>query len=171
MYLRRRTRWYVSARRWLLCGGEQDADRAVDRVREVVGVAGKTALGVHAEAGLAIDAPRSRASAWTNSRLACSSMSITTRTSGAVDHVFVCGELDLATRAQLVAVLHERLRAQRDVLLDLTGVTFIDGVGVGVVIDAALQATRYSCQMRVRPGERGGHVLRLTGLDYLILMD
>jgi hypothetical protein len=36
----------VSARRWLLCGGEQFADRAVDRVGDVVGIVGKPALGV-----------------------------------------------------------------------------------------------------------------------------
>ncbi len=55
--------------------------------------------------------------------------------------VRVGGELDLATAPQLAELL-TRVEWDRPVVVDLTGVTFIDSSGIRVLCGAAAQAAR-----------------------------
>jgi anti-sigma B factor antagonist len=78
--------------------------------------------------------------------------------------VRVSGELDLAT----VPSLYERLRvdgaegaAHADrVLLDLSGVTFIDSTGLRAVLDLHEQ---FGERLRIRPGDVTTRLLTLAG--------
>ncbi len=51
--------------------------------------------------------------------------------------VAVSGELDLASAAALSETLERELSAGNGVLLDLSGVTFIDSTGLAAIVNAA----------------------------------
>lgn len=65
--------------------------------------------------------------------------------------VLVEGELDLATVDQLTQLLHEQLSRQRPVILDMSGVRFIDSTGLAAILGA------------LRRHEDDGGVLRIGG--------
>jgi anti-anti-sigma factor len=63
--------------------------------------------------------------------------------------VFVAGEIDMATAPQLESCLNDH--ADRDVTVDLSGVTFVDSTGLAVLVTAR------------RVLGDAGHSLRTTG--------
>jgi anti-sigma B factor antagonist len=76
------------------------------------------------------------------------------------------GELDL-TDATVMEALLRRLCSDgvRSVLLDLSGLTFIDSTGVYVVLAAQRLCREHGCQLLIRPGDRCvQRVFELTGL-------
>jgi len=79
----------------------------------------------------------------------------------------VAGELDLAAASALRVALHEQI--DRDVVLDLQGVVFLDSTALGVILAAARRAAESGHRVMVcdpQPGPR--RVLELTGvLDFL----
>jgi anti-sigma B factor antagonist len=84
--------------------------------------------------------------------------------------VAVIGELELATaprlRQEVVSLVG---RGEHRIVLDLTGVDFIDSVGLGVVV-GALKRTRgrEGDLLVVAPDERIRSLFRLTRLDEII---
>lgn len=87
--------------------------------------------------------------------------------------VAVVGELDLSTvpaaRSEVTAAVSRR--TPPFVVLDVTGLEFIDSVGLGVVVGALKRVNGAGGELRVAAKE--GRVLRafvLTGLDRLVRM-
>ncbi|MFJ8856362.1 STAS domain-containing protein [Streptomyces sp. NPDC102437] len=80
--------------------------------------------------------------------------------------VRVGGEIDLATALRLRHRLAAALKAHREMVLDLSEVTFKDCSGLGVRVQARNQADRYGGRLLLRGV--GGPVARLlkpTGLS------
>ncbi|MEH1128439.1 STAS domain-containing protein [Micromonospora sp. CPCC 206061] len=87
--------------------------------------------------------------------------------SPATARVAVVGEVDLATTPLLRERLLRMLRDERPDLLDvdLTGVTFLDCTGLGVLVAVRSAAVQAGCQMRVsHPQPIVRRVLEVTGL-------
>jgi anti-anti-sigma factor len=90
-----------------------------------------------------------------------------TRSGPSVTRVAVVGEIDLAN----AAALHDRLRTALDeqtpavVVLDLTGVTFLDCAGIGVLVAVHNAAVQTGGQLRVsHPRAAVERLLDMTGL-------
>ena len=84
---------------------------------------------------------------------------------GGRTRVAVTGEIDLATSEAFKATTREQLAAG-PVLLDLTGLAFMDSSGVRA-LDALLRdCDRHGWELRIDPGLRPAveQVLRLTGM-------
>ena len=62
--------------------------------------------------------------------------------------LFLAGELDLANAAEL----RERLRTleREDLMVDLSGVAFMDSTGLAALLQARLAAQRHGALLRVR---------------------
>jgi anti-anti-sigma factor len=75
------------------------------------------------------------------------------------------GELDTSTTGQLRAYLAERVAEDRDVVVDLAGVTFVDSSGLGVLVGALkrFQAEGHELSLR-SPTPTLLRVLEMTGL-------
>ncbi|MER6298952.1 STAS domain-containing protein [Kitasatospora sp. NPDC001539] len=75
------------------------------------------------------------------------------------------GEIDLDTAPRLRRDLSRALAEHRDVVLDLSGVTFMDCSGLGVLVDARNQADRQGSRLLLRGvGRPVARLLKLTGL-------
>jgi anti-anti-sigma factor len=83
------------------------------------------------------------------------------------------GELDLATRDRLEQAVLVALRSHLPVLVDLTGVTFIDSSGLQTLLDldTAARKTDPPTTLRVLPGEQVRRVLALTALERRFTLD
>jgi anti-sigma B factor antagonist len=85
--------------------------------------------------------------------------------------VGIVGELDLATVPTARATVADALRARRPprVVLDLTGVEFVDSMGLGVVLGALKRIRADGGSLRVVVAtDRVRKALALTGLDRLL---
>jgi anti-anti-sigma factor len=72
-----------------------------------------------------------------------------------------CGELDLSTASQL----EERLAGNRDTVLDLSDLSFIDSTGIHVMLNTALRARSEAWEFTVRNAQPAVlRVIRLVGL-------
>ena len=81
----------------------------------------------------------------------------------------VTGELSLVTAPALRAALLERVQGDRDVVVDLARVTFIDSTSLGVLIGAAKRLHEQQRRLRVRsPGPQASRVLATTGATKLL---
>lgn len=83
----------------------------------------------------------------------------------------VSGEIDLATaprlREQLVRLVTEH--AGRIVVVDLSGVTFCDSLGLGVLVGAQRRARALGGELRlVVPGGRLADAFSMPGLDAVL---
>ena len=79
------------------------------------------------------------------------------------------GELDLHTAPQLASALTPAIDAGDRVIVDLTGVTFIDSSGVGVLVTALERARPTGTTLVVvAPHPRVRKVFEITGLDGLL---
>ena len=81
-----------------------------------------------------------------------------------------CGELDLVTAPTLADAISslERLQPPR-VLIDFTGITFIDVAGLRVLLDAARRARARGGELVLRrPSPPISRILRITALDQSI---
>jgi anti-anti-sigma factor len=86
--------------------------------------------------------------------------------------VVVRGEVDLASAPSFSTVVHEAMRAQPRLVLDLSETTFLDSTGIAVLVSAhhALGRDRSAIVVRdASPVVR--KVLRISGLDTLLVMD
>jgi len=76
--------------------------------------------------------------------------------------VHIVGELDIATTPQLELTLREALSQARLVVLDLSGVAFIDGAGVHAIVNATVRARQAGRRLVLLSGP--AHVERLFDL-------
>ncbi|MDQ0305926.1 anti-sigma B factor antagonist [Kitasatospora herbaricolor] len=80
--------------------------------------------------------------------------------------VWARGDIDLETAPALHRRLEAALREHRDVVLDLSQVTFMDCAGLGTLLDARGQAERHGGRLVLRAvGPDVLRLLRLTGLE------
>jgi anti-sigma B factor antagonist len=93
-------------------------------------------------------------------------LDITTQSYGSTSIVTVTGECDLAVADQLAPVLARVLeRHPRIVVLDLSGVTFIDCAGVRGVLAAQRRIEAHSAHLSIIPAcERVHRVFDLAGV-------
>lgn len=86
---------------------------------------------------------------------------------GAGTVVAVTGELDVFTAPQLEAALQELISQGRaDIVVDLSGVEFLDSTGLGVMVKALKWAREAGGGLRVvATQERITKVFTITGLD------
>ncbi|MFJ9770329.1 STAS domain-containing protein [Kitasatospora sp. NPDC101157] len=79
--------------------------------------------------------------------------------------VTACGEIDLDTAPRLHRELSRALTEHREVVLDLSEVTFMDCSGLGVLVRARNQADRSGRSLVLRGvGRPVARLLKLTGL-------
>lgn len=74
------------------------------------------------------------------------------------------GELDIASASEFDRQLSEALAAGRAVELDLSGLTFIDSTGLGVLIRRAVTAANDDVSLTIRRTELAPQVRRLIDL-------
>jgi anti-sigma B factor antagonist len=85
--------------------------------------------------------------------------------------VAVTGEVSLDTAPDLLAAFRSVCGARRRIVVDLTGVTFIDSVGLGVLIDAQRRTRSAGGWIRlVCTNPEVLKVLHLTDLDDVFLI-
>jgi anti-sigma B factor antagonist len=94
-------------------------------------------------------------------------LSMTTGRTGPVQTITLTGELDLASAD---AVHGELIRAEatdaQTILLDLTGLSFLDSSGIRLLIAAAGRSQADSRRLVIRrPPENVRRVLRVAGVD------
>ena len=84
--------------------------------------------------------------------------------------VVLHGELDVATGAPLRADLRRRFdEGERDVVIDLGDVSFIDAAGLGILVGAHRLYTNAGGSLRVRAPQRSVHrLLEITGLTRVL---
>lgn len=76
------------------------------------------------------------------------------------------GDLDVATRRSARDALQGALQAQRALVLDLTGLGFLDSTGLTVLINSADEARRLGRPFAIAVPPGGPRrVLELSGLD------
>lgn len=79
--------------------------------------------------------------------------------------VWAVGDVDLSVAARLGAEIEPRLRPGATVLLDCSGITFIDSLGLRVLVHASRIAEQVQARfMLVAVPEAVDRVLRLAGL-------
>ena len=114
-------------------------------------------------------ADRTRLCAVTGSQPAPFSVSVDEQRDHAV--VAAAGELDLATAPQLEEELLPRLRDGGRVVLDLTGLEFMDSTGVRVIVAAHAAGQEHEggfALVRTPPGCAIARVLEISGLDSVV---
>ena len=74
------------------------------------------------------------------------------------------GELDLSTIPRMERALLEQVTQRRAVLVDLSGLTFIDSSGMGVLIQAVRSANGTPVHILIGPGSQVERVFRIAGL-------
>jgi anti-anti-sigma factor len=82
--------------------------------------------------------------------------------------VVAAGSLDLATRDRFVAFGASALRSSpaQEFVLDLSGVTFLDSVGVGALVKLNQMAQdEHRTMVLHHPSKRVARLLQLVGLD------
>jgi anti-sigma B factor antagonist len=77
----------------------------------------------------------------------------------------VSGEIDLAVAGTFASAVKDLLgTAARGAVIDLTGVTFFNSTGIGVLCDAAELAKRTGVPLIVEPSDHVRRTLEITGL-------
>ena len=96
-------------------------------------------------------------------------LAIDSAVDGARATVSLRGELDLATKAQLVAALTAVVTAgANDVVIDLSGVPFVDSMG----LSALLEVRRLGAALTLRnPTERVRRLLDLVMIDCVVSVE
>jgi anti-anti-sigma factor len=84
--------------------------------------------------------------------------------------VFLTGELDLATASHLTAVLGPLIaRGPQEVMLDFSGLSFIDSSGVAALVDSQQRLSEQERRLSIRRAQQGAlRVFEIAGLmDFL----
>ncbi|MFN8125011.1 MAG: STAS domain-containing protein [Candidatus Nanopelagicales bacterium] len=94
-------------------------------------------------------------------------MEITTSDNGTATVVAVTGELDVYTAPELETALNDLIgQGRSDLVIDLSGVDFLDSTGLGVMVKALKWAREAGGGLRVvATQERITKVFTITGLD------
>jgi anti-anti-sigma factor len=91
-------------------------------------------------------------------------VAITTAYGALNTRIIVRGELDLAAADQLNQALVAAEESDLPILLDMSGVTFIDSSGLKVVVEHVLTAWQDGDRLRIRPSEEVTSLFALAGL-------
>lgn len=79
--------------------------------------------------------------------------------------LLVTGEIDLGVAGSFASAVNDLLAsANSPAVIDLTGVTFFNSTGIGVLCDAAETARREGVTLVVRPSDYVRRTLEITGL-------
>jgi anti-sigma B factor antagonist len=78
--------------------------------------------------------------------------------------VAIAGELDLSTIPRMESPLFEQVRQRPAVLVDLSGLSFIDSSGIGVLIEAFRAANGNRMNVLVDSGTQVDRVFRIAGI-------
>jgi anti-sigma B factor antagonist len=97
---------------------------------------------------------------------------VATRQAGAYTVVEVTGEFDVYTAPVLEESLGELVDGgQRDIVVDLSGVTFMDSTGLGLLIKALKWTREKDGSLRIVANtEKVLKVFRVTGLDSVLAL-
>jgi anti-sigma B factor antagonist len=88
-----------------------------------------------------------------------------------IAHLRLAGEVDLASAQAVRQVVGEALdEGVREVVIDLTPVTFLDSTGLSVLLHAARDASRRGAAVRSlsAPGAEARLVIELAGVSSLL---
>jgi anti-anti-sigma factor len=86
--------------------------------------------------------------------------------------VWLAGEIDLATRAELESVLRFALGEPRELVLDLRGVTFVDSSGINLFVALHRECERNGVRLAIAaPTEPTRRLFEVTGVDRLLTID
>lgn len=81
------------------------------------------------------------------------------------EHISFDGSLDLATVGELRDLIQEkRARNPREIVVDLSGIGFIDSVGIGLLVTTHQRLEEEGVSLRLMVPPRLKELLRLTGL-------
>jgi anti-sigma B factor antagonist len=94
-------------------------------------------------------------------------LSVTVSSTGSQSVLAVRGDVDVHSASQLQDRLLQVIAAgQRSVVVDLTGLSFLDSTGLGVLVTARNEAERAGAALRlVCTSDRMLKLFRITGLD------
>jgi len=96
---------------------------------------------------------------------------LTRRTRGGAATVTVAGELDAHTAPDLAEALGDQLQAHvRDLLIDVSGITFISAAGLHVLTEATSAAAGQGVRVQVQTGESRvvRRILHAAGGEHLL---
>lgn len=79
--------------------------------------------------------------------------------------VSLAGELDLSTIPRVESLLFEQLRSRSGVVLDLSGLSFIDSSGIGLLIQGFRAEDAGRLHTVIATGSQVERVFRLAGID------
>lgn len=82
--------------------------------------------------------------------------------------VSAAGEVDVATSPELLAALEESATSSKRLLIDLSGVTFMDSTGLGVVVQAKRAFEAEDALRLVVKDANVRKVFEVTGLDSVL---
>jgi anti-anti-sigma factor len=84
-------------------------------------------------------------------------------------HVRLSGEVDLAAVEAIETTLRPLEERYRTLILDLSGVTFLDSTGLRAIVSADARARKNGVELKiVRGPERVQKILYLAGLDKIL---
>ena len=98
-------------------------------------------------------------------------LSISVREEDGTVHMALSGEVDFGNVAELrAAILRQANGEPRNLVIDLSGVTFLDSMGLSVLIQGKRSVEGSGGQLAiVNAGDRVRHVLQLAGVDEYLL--
>jgi anti-sigma B factor antagonist len=79
--------------------------------------------------------------------------------------VTIAGELDLSTIPKMQGPLLEQIAQRPGVLVDLSGLSFIDSSGIGVLIQACRNANGTPMHVLIGPGSQVERIFSITGVS------
>ena len=79
--------------------------------------------------------------------------------------VAIAGELDLSTIPKMQGPLLEQIAQRPAVLVDLSGLSFIDSSGIGVLIQACRTANGTPLHVLIGPGSQVERIFSITGIS------
>jgi anti-sigma B factor antagonist len=87
-------------------------------------------------------------------------------TAGAVCTIFLSGELDVASEQMLTEAVREACAAgPAELVLDLSGVEFMDSTGLSAILRAKAYCAEHNCAYALTPAQRPvEHVFRTAGV-------
>jgi anti-sigma B factor antagonist len=99
-------------------------------------------------------------------------LSMAVDATGSVPIVQLVGELDISSVPALRQQLTELLASDGDVVVDLSGLTFMDSSGISVLIVAHKRARSQGRKMTLRrPGGTVAKVLAISGTDQVFSIE
>jgi anti-sigma B factor antagonist len=82
------------------------------------------------------------------------------------------GDLDMATTVDVLGCLHSLVGGRTDVVVDVSGLGFIDSTGLNALVAARREAERLGCTLTLRrPARCVRRVLDITGLDKVFAIE